>query len=73
MFVVLDIIELVIAYFLIIETKGPTLEDIAILFDGKDAPATPFELSAAKNDPADADGKGDELHKVDRLEAVRSV
>jgi len=37
MFIVLDVCELVIAYFLVLETKGLTLEDIAVLFDGEDA------------------------------------
>ena len=39
MFIVLDVCELAIAYFLIIETKGFTLEEIAGLFDGPTAPA----------------------------------
>ena len=35
-FIVTDIIQVVIAYFIIVETRGLTLEDIAILFDGND-------------------------------------
>jgi hypothetical protein len=38
MFICLDIVELVIAWFLIVETKGLALEEIAVLFDGIDAP-----------------------------------
>lgn len=30
-------IEVLCVYFLFVETKGPTLEEIAILFDGPDA------------------------------------
>ena len=36
-FVVLNWISVVIAYFLLVETKGLTLEDIAVLFDGDQA------------------------------------
>ncbi|EIW73027.1 hypothetical protein TREMEDRAFT_25510, partial [Tremella mesenterica DSM 1558] len=41
MFAGLLVIQTVIAYFLIMETKGLTLEDIAVLFDGADAHIAP--------------------------------
>ena len=31
------VIECLVIYFFYVETKGPTLEEIAILFDGEDA------------------------------------
>jgi len=33
-YIVILILEVVIIYFLFVETKGPTLEEIATLFDG---------------------------------------
>ncbi|KXH67983.1 lactose permease [Colletotrichum salicis] len=36
-YVVILVIEVVCIWFLFVETKGPTLEEIAVLFDGKDA------------------------------------
>ncbi|KAK1625704.1 general substrate transporter [Colletotrichum phormii] len=36
-YIVLLVIEVVCIWFLFVETKGPTLEEIAVLFDGKDA------------------------------------
>lgn len=37
MYIAILIIEVFCVYFLFVETKGPTLEEIAILFDGPDA------------------------------------
>ena len=34
-----DLVELVWVYFVFVETKGPTLEEIAKIFDGEDAVA----------------------------------
>jgi hypothetical protein len=34
-----DTLELVFVYFVYVETKGPTLEEIARIFDGEDAVA----------------------------------
>lgn len=36
-YIVILVIEVVCIWFLFVETKGPTLEEIAVLFDGKDA------------------------------------
>jgi hypothetical protein len=49
-FVIWVIIEFVVVYFLFPETKGPSLEDIAILFDG------PNHGYAAKDAEKDAEG-----------------
>lgn len=32
-----DLCEFVFVYFVYVETKGPTLEEIALIFDGDDA------------------------------------
>lgn len=37
MYIAILVIEVFCVYFLFVETKGPTLEEIAILFDGPDA------------------------------------
>ncbi|KAF5962403.1 lactose permease [Fusarium bulbicola] len=37
------VIEFAVIYFVFPETKGPSLEEIAIIFDGKDADASPVE------------------------------
>jgi len=55
MFIVLDVCELVIAYFLVLETKGLTLEDIAVLFDGEDAHVLAIERHEDKVDEKDAE------------------
>lgn len=34
-----DVVEAVWVYFVFVETKGPTLEEIAKIFDGEDAVA----------------------------------
>lgn len=36
-YIVILVIEVLCIYFLFVETKGPTLEEIAKLFDGEDA------------------------------------
>jgi MFS family permease len=36
-YIVILVIEVICIWFLFVETKGPTLEEIAVLFDGKDA------------------------------------
>lgn len=36
-YVVVLVIECLVIYYFYVETKGPTLEEIAILFDGEDA------------------------------------
>ena len=52
------VIEVLCVYFLFVETKGPTLEEIAILFDGPtaavaDAPKTgPVRHEKADSDEA---------------------
>jgi hypothetical protein len=33
------VIECLVIYFFFVETKGPTLEEIAVLFDGQDSAA----------------------------------
>lgn len=58
-----DFVELVWIYFVYVETKGPTLEEIAKIFDGEDAIAhinleqVEKEIQLEQNDQADPDGK----------------
>jgi hypothetical protein len=40
------IIECLVIYFFFVETKGPTLEEIAVLFDGKDSAAGIAQVQA---------------------------
>ncbi|KAF2130495.1 general substrate transporter [Dothidotthia symphoricarpi CBS 119687] len=44
-YVVVLILECLAIYFLYVETRGPTLEEIAILFDGKDAHVAGAEVT----------------------------
>ena len=36
-YIVVLVVECLVIYFFFVETRGPTLEEIALLFDGKDA------------------------------------
>ncbi|KAK4031308.1 hypothetical protein C8A01DRAFT_21453, partial [Parachaetomium inaequale] len=36
-YIVILVIEVVCIWFVFVKTRGPTLEEIAVLFDGKDA------------------------------------
>lgn len=36
-YIVILVIEVLCIYFLFVETRGPTLEEIAVLFDGENA------------------------------------
>ncbi|KAH6676928.1 lactose permease [Plectosphaerella plurivora] len=38
-YIAILVIECLVIYFFFVETRGPTLEEIAILFDGEDSPA----------------------------------
>jgi len=43
-------VELVVVYFFYIETKGPTLEEIAKIFDGEDADVGLADFEDVKHD-----------------------
>ena len=50
-------IEVLCVYFLFVETKGPTLEEIAILFDGPTAAvADAPKMEAGRHEKADSVG-----------------
>lgn len=40
------VIECLVIYFFFVETRGPTLEEIAVLFDGKDSAAAMGKIQA---------------------------
>ena len=48
-YIAILVIEVLCVYFLFVETKGPTLEEIAILFDGPDDAVA--DESAKKSGP----------------------
>jgi hypothetical protein len=41
-------LELVFVYFLYVETRGPTLEEIAKIFDGQDAEVAQIDMDQAR-------------------------
>ncbi|KAI5459387.1 general substrate transporter [Mariannaea sp. PMI_226] len=45
-----DFVELVFVYFFYVETKGPTLEEIAFIFDGKDAIVEHIDLAQVEKE-----------------------
>jgi MFS family permease len=47
-YIAILIVECIAIWFLFVETKGPTLEEIAVLFDGKDAPTENIESGKAE-------------------------
>lgn len=63
-----DTVELVFVWYLFVETKGPTLEEIAFIFDGKDAVVEHIDFAQVEKETqlvrAEEDGGG--------LEHVRS-
>ena len=54
-YIVILVIEVVCIWFLFVETKGPTLEEIAILFDGKDAKVSTKNGRNGKEDIQEVD------------------
>lgn len=48
-------VELVVVYFFYIETKGPTLEEVAKIFDGADAETGVADVSEVKADMTGVD------------------
>ena len=54
-YIVILVIEVACIWFLFVETKGPTLEELAYLFDGDDAQVTGVEGS--KSHPITDNGK----------------
>ena len=54
-YIVILVIEVLCIYFLFVETRGPTLEEVAILFDGKNAAVANEEtLEGRLNEKAEA-------------------
>jgi len=49
-----DLVELVFVWFFYVETKGPTLEEIARIFDGEDAVAH-VDMAQVEKDTHDAE------------------
>ncbi|KAJ1324697.1 hexose transporter-like protein [Microdochium nivale] len=45
-YVAILVIECLFIYFCFVETRGPTLEEIAVLFDGPGAPASVAQATA---------------------------
>ncbi|KAL4884928.1 general substrate transporter [Aspergillus karnatakaensis] len=53
-YIAILVIECVVIYFYFVETRGPTLEEIAVLFDGHDAPAGLARVGAEKADQGES-------------------
>ncbi|KAL4969911.1 sugar porter family MFS transporter [Aspergillus stella-maris] len=49
-YIAILVIECIVIYFYFVETRGPTLEEIAVLFDGHDAPAGLARVGAEKGE-----------------------
>ncbi|KAL2815208.1 general substrate transporter [Aspergillus cavernicola] len=51
-YIAILVVECVVIWFYFVETQGPTLEEIAVLFDGDDAPAGRARVGGEKTDQA---------------------
>lgn len=56
-YVVVLVLECLAIYFLYVETKGPTLEEIATLFDGNDANVVGMDRALDPKGDLESDGK----------------
>ncbi|KAI5306314.1 hypothetical protein KEM56_001444 [Ascosphaera pollenicola] len=65
------IVEFVVVYFLFIETKGPSLEQIAVLFDGKDATVGGRNVASRKILDEDVKDKEVEVSQVEHTAHYR--
>ncbi|RDW86084.1 sugar porter family MFS transporter [Aspergillus mulundensis] len=59
-YVAVLVVECVVIWFYFVETRGPTLEEIAVLFDGQDAPAS---MAAEKAEKAERTEQPESYHE----------
>jgi hypothetical protein len=63
-YIAILVIEVLCVYFLFVETKGPTLEEIAILFDGPNAAlADESKLKMVPQEKAELDGAASHVER----------
>ncbi|KAF4629697.1 hypothetical protein G7Y89_g8448 [Cudoniella acicularis] len=61
-------VELIFVYFFYVETKGPTLEELAKIFDGETAEVAHLDLHAVEKELHGDDGAGSEEKRVTQSE-----
>lgn len=52
-------------YFFYVETRGPTLEELAKIFDGENAEVAHLDMNAVEKDVRDENGPLDEKHAIE--------
>ena len=60
--------ELVFVYFFYVETRGPTLEELAKIFDGEDAEVAHLDLHAVEKELHGDDGAGSDEKRIIQTE-----
>lgn len=59
-----DFLELLFVYFFYVETRGPTLEELAKIFDGEDAQVAHLDMHEVEKDVVAEHGEYDEKTAV---------
>lgn len=54
-----DAVELAFVYFFYVETRGPTLEELAKIFDGEDAEVAHIDINDLEKDVQISDEQGE--------------
>lgn len=62
-------VELIFVYFFYVETRGPTLEELAKIFDGESAEVAHLDLHQVEKELHGDDGAGSDDKRIVQTEA----